>query len=113
MVKCVKQFSGYDGCDKCDQRGSWDGRITYPETNNLTMRTDQLFRECWQPEHHQEEEISPFSVLPDRHDQIIPHRLYAPELSRGNEKAAALVDKRENRQMTQCYAGCTQIYSHI
>lgn len=64
MVKCIKQFSGYYGCDKCDQRGSWEGRMTYPETNNLTMRTDQSFRECWQPEHHQEEEISPFSVLP-------------------------------------------------
>ncbi|KAK7130402.1 hypothetical protein R3I93_019896 [Phoxinus phoxinus] len=64
MVKCVKQFSGYYGCDRCNQRGSWDGRITYPETNNLTMRTDESFRECWQPEHHQEEQISPFSVLP-------------------------------------------------
>lgn len=30
----------------------------------LTMRTDESFRECWQPEHHQEEQISPFSVLP-------------------------------------------------
>ncbi|KAF4099185.1 hypothetical protein G5714_019311 [Onychostoma macrolepis] len=62
--KVCKAVSGYYGCDKCNQRGSWDGRITYPETNNLAMRTDQSFRECWQPEHHQEEEISPFSVLP-------------------------------------------------
>ncbi len=24
MVKCVKQFFGYYGCDRCTQRGSWD-----------------------------------------------------------------------------------------
>ncbi|KAL0194562.1 hypothetical protein M9458_008134, partial [Cirrhinus mrigala] len=64
MVKCVKQFSGYYGCDRCTQRGSWEGRMTYPEVDNLNLRTDQSFRECWQPEHHQEEKISPFSVLP-------------------------------------------------
>lgn len=64
MVKCVKQFSGYYGCDRCTQRGSWHGRMTYPEVNNLTLRTDKSFRECWQPEHHQEEKISPLSVLP-------------------------------------------------
>ncbi|XP_051553877.1 uncharacterized protein LOC127440871 isoform X3 [Myxocyprinus asiaticus] len=40
MVKCVKQFSGYYGCDRCNQRGSWYGRMIYPETNNLIMRTD-------------------------------------------------------------------------
>lgn len=64
MVKCIKQFSGYYGCDRCNQRGSWDGRMTYPESNNLTMRTDESFRECLQPGHHQEEQISPFTVLP-------------------------------------------------
>ncbi len=64
MVKCVKQFSGYYGCDRCTQRGSWDGRMTYPEVDNLILRTDQSFRECQQPEHHHEEKISPFSVLP-------------------------------------------------
>ncbi len=38
--------------------------MTYPEVDNLTLRTDQSFRECQQPEHHHEEKISPFSVLP-------------------------------------------------
>ncbi len=37
---------------------------TYPEVDNLTLRTDQSFRECQQPEHHHEEKISSFSVLP-------------------------------------------------
>jgi len=40
MVKCVKQFSGYYGCDRCTQKGSWDGRMTYPDVDNLTLRTD-------------------------------------------------------------------------
>ncbi|KAG9278033.1 hypothetical protein AMEX_G5823 [Astyanax mexicanus] len=64
MVKCIKQFSGYYGCDKCTQKGHWDGRMTYPQVDNLTLRTDQSFREGLQPEHHLQERISPFSILP-------------------------------------------------
>lgn len=63
MVKCVKLYSGYYGCDKCDQKGSWDGRMLYPEVKNLNLRTDRSFRECWQPEHHQTEKISPFCCM--------------------------------------------------
>ncbi|KAL2103346.1 hypothetical protein ACEWY4_000214 [Coilia grayii] len=64
MVRCVKLFSGYYGCDKCDQKGVWDGRMLFPEVENLTLRTNQSFRECWQPEHHQAERTSPFCSLP-------------------------------------------------
>ena len=63
MVRCVKLFSGYYGCNKCNQKGAWDGRMLYPEMNSLTLRTNQSFRECWQPEHHHES-ISPFCSLP-------------------------------------------------
>lgn len=64
MVRCVKLYSGYYGCDKCTQRGVWDGRMLYPDVTDLTLRTDQSFRGSCQPEHHQPEKTSPFSSLP-------------------------------------------------
>lgn len=64
MVRCVKLYSGYYGCDKCTQKGIWAGRMLYPEVDDLTLRTDQSFRECWQPEHHHAEKTSPFCILP-------------------------------------------------
>lgn len=63
MLKCIKQFSGYYGCDKCTQKGSWEGCMTYPQVHNLTLRDDVSFREQHQPEHHQENAVSPFSNL--------------------------------------------------
>ena len=64
FVKRVKQYSGYYGCDKCDQRGLYIGRMTYPETDNLTYRTDASFRNQSQEEHHKPDERSPFLNLP-------------------------------------------------
>lgn len=64
FVKRVKQYSGYFGCDKCDQRGLYIGRMTYPETDNLTYRTDASFRNQNQEEHHKPYERSPFLNLP-------------------------------------------------
>ena len=64
FVKRVKQYSGYYGCDKCDQRGLYIGRMTYPETDNLTYRTDSSFRNQNQEEHHKPDERSPFLNLP-------------------------------------------------
>ena len=52
MVKAVKQFSGYYGCDKCAQKGLWIGRITYPESNQEDLRTDDSFRTQTNAEHH-------------------------------------------------------------
>ncbi|KAL2102150.1 hypothetical protein ACEWY4_001318 [Coilia grayii] len=63
MLKCIKQFSGYYGCDKCTQQGSWCGRMTFQEVHNLTLRDDVSFREQHQAEHHQESAVSPLSDL--------------------------------------------------
>ncbi|KAL1279587.1 hypothetical protein QQF64_026260 [Cirrhinus molitorella] len=63
MLKCIKQFSGYFGCDKCTQKGNWEGRMTYQQVHDLILRDDVSFREQHQPEHHQEDTVSPFSNL--------------------------------------------------
>lgn len=64
MVRCVKLYSGYYGCDKCTQKGIWAGRMLYPEVDDLTLRSDQSFRERWQPQHHHTEKTCPFCILP-------------------------------------------------
>lgn len=62
LVKATKLFSGYYGCDKCEQKGEWHGRMTYPECK-LKPRTDQSFREQRNEEHHNNG-YSPFCDLP-------------------------------------------------
>ena len=51
FVKQIKSHSGYFGCDKCTQRGEWDGKIIFPETN-ASLRTDVQFDELLDEEHH-------------------------------------------------------------
>ncbi|XP_078490295.1 uncharacterized protein LOC144746841 [Ciona intestinalis] len=62
MVKCIKLYSGYYGCDKCSQSGMWIGRIVYPQITDFTPRTNQTFREHKNKEHHHS--TSPFCDLP-------------------------------------------------
>ncbi|KAJ8018126.1 hypothetical protein HOLleu_44057 [Holothuria leucospilota] len=57
FVKCVKGHSGYHGCDKCIQSGSWDGKMTFPECE-AQLRTDLSFSEMRDEDHHLEP--SPF-----------------------------------------------------
>lgn len=60
LVKSMKLYSGYYGCDKCTQRGLRDGhRVIYPEITNLTLRTDQSFWDQSQEEHHHHSVVSP------------------------------------------------------
>ena len=41
MVKNVKLYAGYYGCDKCAQPGEHKGKMTYPESKNFEKRTDE------------------------------------------------------------------------
>jgi hypothetical protein len=61
MVKAIKQFSGYYGCDKCLQKGYYVGRMTYPQCT-APLRTDESFRARENEEHHTG--TSPFMSLP-------------------------------------------------
>lgn len=61
MVKNIKLYSGYHGCDRCVQRGVWCGRMTYPEI--AESRTDISFREMHYKEHHKGG-VCPFTELP-------------------------------------------------
>ncbi|KAG1954682.1 hypothetical protein F2P79_008858 [Pimephales promelas] len=66
MVKKIKQYSGYYGCDKCTQKGTWvDGRVTYPEVDNLTLRNNDTFRaEMSMRQENEDTPVSPFLNLP-------------------------------------------------
>jgi len=61
MVKCIKQYSGYYGCDKCKQRGEFRGRMTFPQIFPLVLRTDEEFRSNAQKGHHNG--VSPFTQI--------------------------------------------------
>ncbi len=62
MVKGIKLYSGYFGCDRCTQKGTWMVRITYQEIDNITLRTNESFRSQNNEEHHHVR--SPFCDLP-------------------------------------------------
>ncbi|XP_071156899.1 uncharacterized protein [Mytilus edulis] len=69
FVKGTKLYCGYYGCDKCAQKGNWIGRMTYQDINNLTLRTNETFRNSLNQEHHNY--LSPFCDLPmDKLDMI-------------------------------------------
>ena len=42
VVKCMKQFSGYFGYDKCSHKGVYCGRITFPECNAQPRNNDSF-----------------------------------------------------------------------
>lgn len=52
FVLCVKSHTGYSGCTKCIQEGTYiDGRVTFPELNS-PLRTDNSCRERLDEEFH-------------------------------------------------------------
>jgi hypothetical protein len=60
MVKGTVQFNGYFGCDRCEQKGVYDGRMTYVKTD-CVMRSNESFRAQSNKEHHKS--VSPFCEL--------------------------------------------------
>jgi hypothetical protein len=61
FIKCIKGHAGYSGCDKCHIEGEWNGKMTFPSTNDA-LRTDEEFSEMSDEEHHLER--SPLCDLP-------------------------------------------------
>lgn len=51
FVKNIKSHSGYSACERCTQRGEWNGKMTFPETN-AKLRTDEDFINISDEEHH-------------------------------------------------------------
>lgn len=51
LLKNVKSFNGYYGCDKCNQSGTWIGRVVYLETD-ISKRTDEDFNNQTDAKHH-------------------------------------------------------------
>jgi hypothetical protein len=51
FVKCSAAFNGYYGCDRCVQKGVWNGRVTYPSSSDFA-RTDEDFKSQLYPKHH-------------------------------------------------------------
>jgi len=50
LVKGIVQFNGRYGCDFCDVRGVYDGRMMFLEKGN--ERSDHSFRNELNPQHH-------------------------------------------------------------
>lgn len=53
FVKQIKGHNAYHGCEKCTQRGTWNDKVTFPETG-ASLRTDVSFNEMADSEHHLE-----------------------------------------------------------
>ena len=51
FIKQSKLYSGYHGCDKCTQEGTYDGRMTFPEIG-CRARTNESFRQREFAAHH-------------------------------------------------------------
>lgn len=60
FVKQVKGHSGYYGCEKCIQKGEWEGKLTFPLLHS-ELRSDTLFREHFYAAH--QTGFSPLTTL--------------------------------------------------
>ena len=61
MVKGITQFNGFYGCDQCEVKGVYQGRMLFME-NDCRLRTDESFRSQTNKLHHRAD--IPFCKLP-------------------------------------------------
>ena len=71
MIKCIKQFSCYYVCDRCNQKRLWLHKVTYQEVKTLQLQTDHEFCIQAQEKHHRG--ISSFCRLPVDMIKIFPN----------------------------------------
>lgn len=60
FVKSTAAFNGYHGCDRCNQKGFYCGRVTFPMLN-APLRTDEGFKNRLDINHHSD--VSLFESL--------------------------------------------------
>jgi hypothetical protein len=53
LLKGTKGHTAYYGCDRCTQRGEWQGKMTYPATD-APLRSNKAFDSMLDSEHHRE-----------------------------------------------------------
>lgn len=78
MVKCVKQFSGYYGCDRCTRvdTGMVGWTVSWSWQSDLEERP--IFQGVLATRTQSRGDFT--FCPPNWHDQIVPHRFYAPVL---------------------------------
>ncbi|XP_035716186.1 uncharacterized protein LOC118439195 isoform X1 [Folsomia candida] len=60
FIKQCSPYNAYYGCERCEQKGKWLGKVVFPE-QNAVLRTDEDFKLRSRHEHHQG--ISPLADL--------------------------------------------------
>jgi hypothetical protein len=63
-MRCVKLYSGYYGCDRCTTKGTYVGRVTFPEVN-APLRTDASFAARTDEQFHHPLPATPLADLID------------------------------------------------
>lgn len=61
FVKCIKQYNGKFGCDKCTEEGYHEGYRRLFDKHTMPVRTNESFRNREQPGHHKTD--SPFERI--------------------------------------------------
>lgn len=61
-MRCVKLYSGYYGCDRCTTKGSFFGRVTFPDVS-APLRTDDTFKLCIDENfHHRQSPLADLNI---------------------------------------------------
>jgi hypothetical protein len=52
FIKCIKNHNAYYGCERCDRKGKWSNRVTYPKSKIGSLYSDTGFIDQINPNHH-------------------------------------------------------------